>query len=122
MAKHPLDFVQLTYNVLDREAEARLLPLARERRIGVIVNRPFRQGDLVDQLAKHKLPDWAAEAGASSWAQFVLKFIVSHPAVTCVIPATSRPEHMQDNLQAGFGPMPDAAMRERMAKDFESSK
>ncbi|WP_088347364.1 MULTISPECIES: aldo/keto reductase [Rhodomicrobium] len=119
MASQPIDFVQLTYNVLDREAEARILPLARERRIGVIVNRPFRQGDLIAQLGKHELPEWAAETGASSWAQFLLKFIVSHPAVTCAIPATSRIEHVRENMAAATGVLPDEALRTRMASHVE---
>ncbi len=89
MREHPLDFVQFSYNVLDREAEERLLPLARDRGIAVIVNRPFRQGDLTRALARHPLPAWAAELGCRSWAQVLLKFILAHPAVTCAIPATS---------------------------------
>ena len=111
----PVDTVQLTYNVLDREVEARILPLARERRIAVIVNRPFRQGELTRRLARHPLPAWASEAGASSWAQFLLKFIVSHPAVTCVIPATSSVDHVRENMAAATGPLPDEALRRRMA-------
>jgi diketogulonate reductase-like aldo/keto reductase len=111
----PVDTVQLTYNVLDREVEARILPLARERRIAVIVNRPFRQGELTRRLARHPLPAWANEAGASSWAQFLLKFIVSHPAVTCAIPATSSVDHVRENIAAAAGPLPDEALRRRMA-------
>ena len=90
MASQPIDFVQVTYNVLDREVEARILPLAQERGIAVIANRPFRQGDLIRQIGQHPLPEWIAATGASSWAQFILKFIVSHPAITCAIPATTR--------------------------------
>ncbi|RWP36997.1 aldo/keto reductase [Mesorhizobium sp.] len=115
MRAHPLDFVQLTYNVVDREAEQRLLPLAAERGMGVIVNRPFRQGALTRQLQGETLPDWAAEIGAGTWAQFILKFIVSHPAVTVAIPATTRVDHVRENLLAATGPLPDTAMRERMA-------
>lgn len=115
MRDHPLDFVQLTYNILDREAEDRLLPLAAERGIAVIANRPFRQGPLVDRLARHPLPAWAAEVGCGSWAQFALKFVVSHPAVTCAIPATTSVAHVRENMAAGRGPMPDAAARARMA-------
>ena len=110
-----IDTVQLTYNVLDREVEARILPLARERGIAVIVNRPFRQGDLIRRLARYPLPGWASEAGASSWAQFLLKFIVSHPAVTCAIPATASVEHVRENMAAAAGVMPDEALRRRMA-------
>ncbi|RWO27405.1 aldo/keto reductase [Mesorhizobium sp.] len=115
MRAHPLDFVQFTYNVVDREAEQRLLPLAAERGMAVIVNRPFRQGALTRQLQGETLPDWAAGIGAETWAQFILKFIVSHPAVTVAIPATTRVDHVRENLLAATGPLPDAAMRERMA-------
>jgi diketogulonate reductase-like aldo/keto reductase len=114
MAEHPLDFVQLTYNILDRRAEQRLLPLAAERGIAVIANRPFRRGDLFDYFARHPLPEWAAEIDCANWAQFLLKFIVSHPAVTCAIPATSRVDHMQENMGALVGRMPDAKIRKRM--------
>ena len=117
MRTQPIDFVQFTYNPLDREAEQRLLPLAAERRIGVIVNRPFREGELLRALARHKLPGWAAEIGCDSWAQAVLKFIVSHPAVTCAIPATSQVAHVVQNLGAARGGMPDAALRTRIAAD-----
>lgn len=115
MSTQPIDFAQLTYNVLDREVEARILPLAQERGIAVIVNRPFREGELIRQLARKPLPAWAAEAGASSWAQFILKFIVSHPAVTCAIPATTRVDHVRENMAAATGMLPDAALRRRMA-------
>ncbi len=112
----PIDFIQLSYNPLDREAEQRLLPLAAERGIAVIANRPFREGELLKALQRHRLPAWAAsELGCDGWAQFVLKFIVSHPAVTCAIPATSRVDHVRQNLGAARGPMPDAALRRRMA-------
>ncbi len=116
LRSQPLDFVQLTYNPLDREAEQRLLPLAAERRIAVIANRPFREGALLQALQRHPLPAWAAsELGCDGWAQFTLKFIVSHPAVTCAIPATTRVAHVRQNLGAARGPMPDAAQRRRMA-------
>ena len=111
----PIDTVQLTYNVLDREVETRILPLARERGIAVIVNRPFRQGELIRRLARYPLPGWASEAGASSWAQFLLKFIVSHPAVTCAIPATASIDHVRENMAAAAGVFPDEALRRRMA-------
>ena len=111
----PLDFVQLTYNLVDREAEQRLLPLARERGIAVIVNRPFQQGALLAGSARHPLPPWAAEIDCTSWAQFALKFIISHPAVTCAIPATTRVDHVRENLGAASGRLPDQAMRARMA-------
>jgi diketogulonate reductase-like aldo/keto reductase len=117
MSRQTLDFVQLTYNLLDREVEQRLLPLARERGIAVIVNRPFRQGALPQQLARHPLPGWAGELGCTDWAQVALKFVVSHPAVTCAIPATTRVDHVRQNLAAGGGAIPNAALRARMARE-----
>jgi len=120
MRAHPLDFVQVTYNIRDREVEQRILPLARERGIGVIANRPFQEGALLRSLARRALPPWAAEIGCSSWAQFVLKFIVSHPAVTCAIPATSNVAHVIENLNAARAPLPDEAMRRRMAAHVET--
>lgn len=115
MRQRTLDFIQVTYNPIDREVEERILPLAQERGMGVIVNRPFQQGALTRRLARIPLPAWAAGIGADSWAQFILKFIVSHPAVTVAIPATSRPDHVRANLAAAMGPLPDEAMRRRMA-------
>ena len=120
MAAQPLDFVQFTYNILDREAERRLLPLAAERRLAVIINRPFRQGALIDAVKRHKLPAWAREIDCANWAQFLLKFIVSHPAVTCAIPATSRVDHMHENMGALHGRLPDQAMRQRMIRHVEA--
>ncbi|OWJ64465.1 aldo/keto reductase [Inquilinus limosus] len=120
MRSRPIDFVQVTYNILDREVEERILPLAQERGIAVIVNRPFRQGALVDDMAGETLPGWAGEVGCGSWAQILLKFVVSHPAVTCAIPATTRVDHVRENLGVARGPMPDAAMRRRMAADVEA--
>jgi diketogulonate reductase-like aldo/keto reductase len=120
MRNEKLDFVQLTYNILDREAEERLLPLARDRGMAVIVNRPFRQGDLTRDLDGEALPGWAAEIGAATWAQFILKFILAHPAVTVAIPATSRVDHVRENLGAATGPLPDEAMRRRMAAYVEA--
>ncbi|WP_353645893.1 aldo/keto reductase [Mesorhizobium sp. WSM2239] len=115
MRTQPLDFVQLTYNIVDREAEERLLPLAAERGTGVIVNRPFQQGALTRRLEREKLPEWAHEIGAASWAQLILKFILSHPAVTVAIPATTRVDHVRENVATASGIFPDADMRERMA-------
>jgi len=115
-----LDTVQFTYNILDREAEARLLPLAAERKLAVIANRPFRRGQLFGHVAGKPLPGWAANIGCANWAQVMLKFIVSHPAVTCAIPATTRVDHMAQNMGALTGPMPDAALRRRMVADVES--
>ena len=116
MRGQPLDFVQITYNPLDREVEQRILPLAQERGIAVIVNRPFRQGALIEDLQDRPLPVWADDLAASSWPRFILKFIVSHPAVTCVIPATTRLDHVRENMAAAAGPMPDQPMRARMAE------
>lgn len=114
MAREPVDFIQLTYNIVDREAEARLLPMAADLGKGVIANRPFRRGALPDALRGKPLPDWATEFGIETWPQYLLKFIISHPAVTCAIPATSQVPHMDENMRAMAGPMPDAAMRRRM--------
>ncbi|MGB2817848.1 MAG: aldo/keto reductase [Burkholderiaceae bacterium] len=119
MREHPLDFVQFTYNALDREAEERLLPLARDRGMAVIVNRPFRQGDLTRALSRHPLPAWAGEIECRSWAQVLLKFVLAHPAVTCVIPATSSVAHVRENLLAGRGPLPDAALSKRIVSHVE---
>ncbi|WP_193367438.1 aldo/keto reductase [Pelagibius marinus] len=120
MKSQDLDFVQFTYNILDREAEQRLLPLAAERGQAVLVNRPFRRKDLIRRFEKHPLPDWAGEFGAANWPQFLLKFIVSHPAVTCAIPATSRADHMAENMDALYGRLPDAALRRRMVDYVEN--
>jgi diketogulonate reductase-like aldo/keto reductase len=117
MRAHPIDFVQISYNLADREVEQRILPLARDRGIGVIVNRPFREGALLRQLERHRLPGWAREIGCEHWAQAALKFVVAHPTVTCAIPATSSVAHLRQNMAAARGPMPDAALRERMARD-----
>jgi len=120
MRTQAIDFVQLTYNLRDREVEQRLLPLAQERRIAVIVNRPFRQGALLDQLRRHPLPGWAREIQCDGWAQIALKFVVSHPAVTCAIPATRQVSHVRQNMGAARGPLPDAALREHMVRDVQS--
>jgi diketogulonate reductase-like aldo/keto reductase len=109
-----LDFLQINYSIGEREAEERILPLAQERRVAVIVNRPFGGGDLFQRVRANPLPEWAAEIDCRSWAQFLLKWIVGHPAITCVIPATSNPRHLEDNMNAGLGRFPDARMRERM--------
>lgn len=116
MERQPLDFVQLTYNPVDREAEDRLLPIAQARGIAVLVNRPFRRKQLVERMAGVPLPGFAAELGARSWAQLLLKFVLSHPAVTCPIPATTVPAHAVENLEAANGPMPDPNLRERIAR------
>jgi len=117
MRTQRIDFVQISHNLLDREVEQRILPLAQERGIAVIVNRPFREGALLAALQRHRLPGWAAELGCDGWAQVALKFVVAHPAVTCAIPATSQVAHVRQNLGAARGPLPDAKLRERMAAD-----
>ncbi|MGI8725320.1 MAG: aldo/keto reductase [Methyloceanibacter sp.] len=114
MRAHPLDFIQLTYNVVDRDVEKRLLPLAREKSIAVIANRPFQQGALIRSLQAAPLPEWAGEIGARNWAQFLLKFIISHPSNTCAIPATSKVAHVRENMEAAGGPLPDEKMRRQM--------
>jgi len=114
------DFVQFTYNIEDREAEQRLLPLAAERKLAVLINRPFQRGGLFSRVAGKPLPDWAAQLGVQTWAQFFLKFVVSHPAVTCAIPATSRVDHMQENMAVLRGPLPDPHMRQRMIDYYNS--
>lgn len=114
MRTQELDFVQFTYNMLDREAEKTLLPLAKDRGIAVIINRPFQRGGLFNRFEKHPLPSWANEIDCANWAQFFLKFIISHPAVTCAIPATSQIEHLRENIAAGYGRLPDAPMRKKM--------
>lgn len=119
MRRHPIDFVQVTYNVQDREVEARILPLARERGIAVIVNRPFREGALIARVARHPLPSWAAECDAANWAQLLLKFIVAHPAVTCAIPATTSVAHVRENMGAAYGRLPDEPLRRRMVAHVE---
>lgn len=122
MEREPLDFVQLTYNVTHREVEQRLLPLAREKGIAVIANRPYDGGGLIKGIQdRHEVPGWAVDAfDCENWADFLLKFIVSHPAVTCAIPATTRVEHMHENMRAGRTPMPSPELRERMVRHIES--
>jgi diketogulonate reductase-like aldo/keto reductase len=110
-----VDFVQVNYSLGERQAERRILPLAHDRGVAVIVNRPFSEGGLFPRVRGRALPAWAAEFDCGSWAQFFLKWILAHPAVTCAIPGTSRPDHVVDNMRAGAGRLPDAATRERMA-------
>lgn len=114
MRKHDLDFVQLTYNIADREVEDRLLPLAQEKGIATIANRPFRRKELIYRFENEKLPEWAGEIGAASWAQFLLKFVIAHPAITCAIPATTQVAHVRENLESASAPLPDEKMRQRM--------
>jgi aryl-alcohol dehydrogenase-like predicted oxidoreductase len=114
------DFVQLNYSVVTRAAEDRLLPLAADRGVAVIVNRAFEDGRLFQSVRGRTVPGWAVEAGIDSWGQFFLKYVLAHPAVTCIIPGTSKPKHMRDNLGAGTGPLPDEALRKRMVSFIES--
>lgn len=114
------DFVQFTYNIADREVEQRLLPLAAERGIAVIANRPFQRGSLFDYVRGEPLPPWAGDIDCVNWAQFFLKFIISHPSVTCAIPATSKVDHMEENMGALYGNMPDSNTRQRMIAYFRN--
>lgn len=120
LENEPFDFVQFSYNIMNRTVEQRLLPIARERGIATLINRPFARGELFSLVKGKPLPEWTKEIDVNSWGQFFLKFVVSHPDVTCAIPATSKPKHMRDNMAAGFGRLPDAAMRQRMI-DYISS-
>ena len=119
MRRHPLDFVQVSYSAVERDVEARILPLARDRGIAVVVNRPFREGALIRSVKRRPLPGWASEADCANWAEFLLKFIVSHTAVVCAIPATTSVDHVRENMGACFGRLPDEAMRRRMAAHVE---
>ena len=114
MRAEKLDFIQINYALDDRAVEKRILPLAAERGIAVLVNQPFGGGGLLRGLLKRPLPDWAADIACTSWAQILLKFVLAHPAITCAIPGTGRPDHMRDNALAGLGPLPDATLRARM--------
>jgi diketogulonate reductase-like aldo/keto reductase len=119
MQNQPLDFVQFSYNIRDRTAEQRLLPIAQEKGIATLINRPYQRGSLFRLVKGEPLPEWAAEIDCASWGQFFLKFIASHPAVTCIIPATSKLKHMVDNMAAGYGRLPDERTRQRMIEHLE---
>ncbi|MCP4088250.1 MAG: aldo/keto reductase [Gammaproteobacteria bacterium] len=121
MKRYPLDFIQLNYSVVEREAEKRLLPLAQERKIGVMVNLPFHRGRLFAAVKDKPLPKWSSEFDCSSWAQFFLKYVVSHPAVTCTIPGMTKAKHAEDNMGACYGKLPDEAQRKRMAAIFKAT-
>jgi aryl-alcohol dehydrogenase-like predicted oxidoreductase len=114
------DFLQINYSLGERDAEKRLLPLSQEMKVAVIANRPFAEGLLFSWVRGKQLPPWAGELGIESWAQYFLKWIVSHPALTCAIPGTGKPEHIRDNVAAGFGALPDAAARKKMTHYFDS--
>lgn len=118
--EQPFDFVQFTYNMRDREAEKRLLPMAAQYGKAVIINRPFAGGDIFHRIVGKKLPEWAGEIDCQNWPQFFLKYVVSHEAVTCAIPATSQVNHMKENMGAAYGRLPDAKMRKRMVQYFDS--
>jgi diketogulonate reductase-like aldo/keto reductase len=120
MATEPLDFVQLTYNILDRAVEERLLPLAQDRGIAIMANRPFQGGELFKHVTNQPLPVWSVEINCSNWAQILLKYVVSHPGVTCAIPGTSQVPHMVENMGALSGVLPDSEMRETMRQHFEA--
>jgi aryl-alcohol dehydrogenase-like predicted oxidoreductase len=117
MRRHALDFIQVDYSIDNRTAADEVLPLAQDRGVAVLINMPFggrRSGNLFPRLADRVVPQWAADAGAASWAQFLLRYVVSHPAVTCAIPGTHRVAHLEDNMRAGRSELPDHAMRIRM--------
>jgi diketogulonate reductase-like aldo/keto reductase len=120
LKKQKYDFLQINYSLAERESEKRLLPYCFDNKIAVIANRPFAEGAMFRRVRGKPLPPWAAEIGVASWAQFFLKWIVGHPAVTCVIPGTGKPEHIADNVAAGFGALPDTAMRKRMAEYYDA--
>jgi diketogulonate reductase-like aldo/keto reductase len=120
MRTRAYDFLQINYSLAEREAEQRILPLARELDIAVIANRPFAEGALFRTTKGKALPPWAADLGIASWAQYFLKWIVGHPAMNCAIPGTAKPEHMRDNSAAGMGTLPDGAARKKMLQYFES--
>jgi aryl-alcohol dehydrogenase-like predicted oxidoreductase len=116
MRRHALDFIQINYSVAEPDSEERILPLAHERGMAVLVNRPFAGGDVFSRVRRLPLPEWAAELEATSWAQILLKFVLAHPAVTCAIPGTRNPRHVADNLGAGAGPLPGEAQRRRIVE------
>jgi diketogulonate reductase-like aldo/keto reductase len=116
MRSEKFDFLQINYSLMEPDAEERVLPLAQERGVAVIANRPFGAGDLFGKVRSKPLPDWAAEFDCRSWAQFFLKWIVANPAITCAIPATDKPRHLEDNMQAGIGRLPDVKTRRRMVE------
>jgi diketogulonate reductase-like aldo/keto reductase len=119
--REKLDFVQLNYSAATRNAEERLLPLAMERGVAVLVNRPFEDGKMFEQVEGRPLPPWAADVGCTSWGQLFLKYVIANPAVTCVIPATGKVKHLQDNLAAGRGRLPDAKLRALIVQEVEGS-
>jgi diketogulonate reductase-like aldo/keto reductase len=119
--KEKLDFIQCCYNIQTTDAEKQLLPTARDKGVAVLINRPFQEGALFEEVSGRPLPEWAGELGIQNWAQFFLKFILSHPSVTCVIPGTSNPNHLLENIQAGHGSFPDEKIRKQMLDYFHRS-
>ncbi len=120
LRREKVDFLQINYSIMEREAEDRILPLAQDKQVAVIINRPFGGGDLFSRVRTKPLPEWTAEFDCRSWAQFFLKWIVAHPAVTCAIPATNNPKHLEDDLEAGMGRLPDEKTRSRMLEMVSS--
>jgi diketogulonate reductase-like aldo/keto reductase len=120
LSAEKLDFLQINYSIMEREAESRILPLAQERQVAVLINRPFGGGDLFSRVRTKPLPDWAKEFDCESWAQFFLKWIIAHPAATCAIPATNNPRHLEDNMRAGIGRLPTEEMRRKMTEFLRS--
>jgi aryl-alcohol dehydrogenase-like predicted oxidoreductase len=120
MREYPLDFVQVDYSLANRDAAADVLPLALERRIAVLANIPFGYGSVLRQAQLRRLPDWAADLDVTSWSQFLLKYVISHPAVTCVIPGSTKVAHLEENQRAGRGRLPDEAMRRRMEAAWDA--
>lgn len=121
LKKEPLDFLQINYNIRDRAAEERILPLAQDKGMAVLINQPFESGSLFSSVKGKSLPVWIKEIGCESWGQFFLKFILAHSAVTCVIPGTSKPKHLLDNVQAGFAQLPDPTLKTKMINFFEGN-
>jgi len=120
LSAEKLDFLQINYSIMEREAESRILPLAQDRQVAVLINRPFGGGDLFSRVRTKPLPDWAKEFDCESWAQFFLKWIIAHPGATCAIPATNNPRHLEDNMRAGIGRLPTEEMRRRMTEFLRS--
>jgi diketogulonate reductase-like aldo/keto reductase len=120
MRQYPLDFVQVDYSLANRDAASNVLPLALEKRVAVLANIPFGYGSVLHQAQMRKLPDWAADIDVTSWSQFLLKYVIAHPAVTCVIPGSTKLEHLEQNQFAGRGRLPDEALRKKMEQVWDA--